>query len=221
VKGEENLKRKKSTGEYLAFLCVKYELSPDMLFCALLAAGENGEAKCGNLSIECRGKMKDRAVFLIMDGAEVVAQFSVPRNFLLQQGNPIRTFMGTDIVRRHINREPKPVYSCAISDLRAGMCSAKVEAKVLEVTKPKLVTTRYGNNARLAKAVLADETGKIKLCLWNDQIDAVSPGDTVQIENARVSMFSGEKQLSLGKKGTLNNIDDLERQQMAMDLPPA
>lgn len=215
------MKRKKSTGEYLAFLSVKYEISPDTLFYALLAAGENGEAKCGNLSIECRGKTNNRAIFLIMDGAEVVTQFSVPNNFLLQKGNPIRTFMETDIVRRYINKEPKPVQPGTIQDLRAGMNNVKVEAKVLEVTKPKLVATRYGNNARLAKAVIADETGKIKLCLWNEQIDAVSAGDTVQIENAKVSMFSGERQLSLGKKGTLSNIEDLERQQMLAELPKA
>ena len=215
------MKRKKSAGEYLAFISVKYEISPDTLFYALLAAGENGESRCGNLSIERRGKMKDRAVFLIMDNDEVVAQFSVPKNFLLQQGNPIRMFMETDIVRRYINKETKLVQSGAIQDLRAGMSNVKVEAKVLEVTKPKLVVTRYGNNARLAKAIIADDTGKIKLCLWNEQIDAVSAGDTVQIENAKVSMFSGERQLSLGKKGTLSNIEDPGRQQIAMDLPPA
>ena len=213
------MKRKNSTREYLAFLSVKYEVNPDALFCALLAAGENGEAKCGNLSIEHRGKIRDRAVFLILEDSEVVAQLSVSKNFLLQQGNPIRAFMETDIVRRYINRETKPVHSGAIQDLRAGMRNVKLEAKVLEVTKSKLVVTRYGNNARLAKAVIADETGKIKLCLWNEQIDAVSAGDTIKIENAKVSVFSGERQVGLGKNGTLNNIDDPSHQQMLMDLP--
>jgi hypothetical protein len=33
-------------------------------------------------------------------------------------------------------------------------------------------------------------------------------------------MFSGERQISLGKKGTLNNIEDPEHQQMLMDLHP-
>ena len=54
------------------------------------------------------------------------------------------------------------------------------------------------------KASIADETGTIKLCLWNGQIGSVSVGDTVQIENARVSAFGGEKQMSLEKTGTLN-----------------
>ena len=213
------MKRKKSPGEYLAFISVKYEISPDMLFDAMLAAEENGEVKCGSLSIECRCKMKDQTIFLIMDNSEVVAQFAVPKTFLLQQGNPIRTFMETKIVRRYVNKETKPAQpESTIQDLRAGMNNVKVAAKVLEVTEPKLVVTRYGNNARLAEAVLADATGKIKLCLWNEQIDSVSAGATVQIENARVSMFSGERQLSLGKKGLLSN---LESDQVLMDLPEA
>jgi hypothetical protein len=219
--GEENLKRKKSTGEYLAFLSVKYEISPDTLFCALLSAGENSKSRCGNLSIECRGKTKDKIIFLIMKDSEVVAQFPVSKKLLLEQGNPIGKFMETDIVRRHIAKETNMVYSQSIRDLRVGMRHVNLKGKVLEVTKPKHVVTRYGNHASLAKALIENETGKIKLCLWNEQVDSVSAGDTVKIENARVSVFSGERQLSLGKKGTLNHIVDLEHRQILMDVPVA
>jgi hypothetical protein len=215
------LKRKKSAGEYLAFLSVKYEVDPDTLFCALLSAGENQKSRCGNLSIECRGKIKDKIIFLIMEDSKVVAQFPVSKKFLLEQGNPIRKFMETDMVRRHIAKETKLAHSRSIRDLRVGMSHINLKAKVLEVTKPKHVVTRYGNHASLAKALIANETGKIKLCLWNEQIDSVSTGDTVQIENARVSVFRGERQLSLGKKGTFNNIGCLGPQQILIDLPTA
>jgi len=58
----------------------------------------------------------------------------------------------------------------------------------------------------------------MNLCLWNDQIDAVSAGDTVQIENARTSTFKGERQLSLGKTGTVNNIDHFEDKMISTDI---
>jgi hypothetical protein len=215
------LRRRKSAGEYLAFLSLKYEVDPDTLFCALLSAGENRKSRCGNLSIEYRGKIKDKIIFLIMVDSEVVAQFQVSEKFLLDEGNPIRKFMETDIVRRQIATETKLAHSRAIRDLQAGMRHVNLKAKVLEVTEPKHVVTRYGNHASLAKALIANETGKIKLCLWNKQIDSVSVGDTVQIENATVSVFNRERQLSLGKKGTLNNIGDLGPQQILMDLPIA
>jgi hypothetical protein len=212
------LKRKKSSGEYLAFLSAKYEVDCDTLFCALLSAGENRKAKCGNLSIECRGKIKGKVIFLIKKDSEIVAQLSVSKNFLSQEGNPIRNFMETDMVRKHIAKKTKCPVSYSIEDLRVGMNHVYLKAKVLEVTQPKQVFTRYGNYASLAKALIEDGTGKIKLCLWNDQIDAVSAGATVQIENARISTFRGERQLSLGKNGTLNNIETVKSEMAPTDL---
>jgi len=203
---KKKVKRKKSSGEYLAFISAKYEVDPDTFFCALLSAGENRKSKCGNLSIECRGKIRDKIIFLITENSQVVAQLSVPQTFLTKEGNPLRNFMGTDMIRKHEAKKIRSPLSCSIQDLRAGMNHVNLKAKVLEVTQPKQVFTRYGNYASLAKAVIADGTGKIKLCLWNDQIDAVSAGATVQIENARTSTFKGERQLSLGKTGTVSNI---------------
>jgi hypothetical protein len=214
------MKRKKSAGEYLAFLSAKYDVNPDTFFCALLSAGENRKARCGNLSIECRGKIKGRLIFLITDGTEVVAQLSVPENFLKKEGNPLRSFMGANMVRKHATKKTKSPISYSIRDLRAGMNHVNVKAKVLEVTKPKQVFTRYGNYASLAKAVIADGTGKINLCLWNDQIDAVSAGATVQIENARTSTFRGERQLSIGKNGSVSNVKHFGDEMTPKDLQP-
>jgi replication factor A1 len=204
------LKRKKSAGEYLAFLCAKHDVDSDRLFFALLSAGENGKAKCGELSIECRDKKKGRIIFLITKDSEVVAQLAASEEFLTRKGNPINDYMETDMVRKQIAKRTKSPTSCTIGDLKVGMNHISLEAKVVEVTKPRVVSTRYGNYASLAKAVIEDNTGQIKLCLWNNQIDAVSAGATVQIKNARTSTFKGERQLSLGKTGTVNNIENLD-----------
>ena len=212
------MKRKKTSGEYLAFISAKYEVNPDEFFCALLSAGENQKSSCGSLSIECRGKVKDKIIFLITENSQIVAQLSVSEAFLKKEGNPIRPFMETDLVRKHEARKIRTPASYSIQDLRAGMNHVSLKAKVLEVTQPKQVFTRYGNYASLAKAVIEDNTGQIKLCLWNDQIDAVSAGTTVQIENARTSTFKGERQLSLGKTGTVSNIKHFEDEMMPTDL---
>jgi replication factor A1 len=212
------LKRKKSAGEYLAYISAKHEVDSDALFCALLSAGENKKSRCGDLSIECRGKVKDNIIFLITKNSKVVAQLPVSEEFLSRKGNPLRSFMETDMVRKQAIKKAKIPDSYSIKDLRHGMTRVTLKAKVLEITKPKQVFTRYGNYATLAKAVIADGTGEIKLCLWNEQIDAVSAGDTVQIENARTSTFRGERQLSLGKNGTLSNIEFLDSEMQPTDL---
>ena len=212
------MKRKKSAGEYLAYISAKHDVDSDALFCALLSAGENKKSRCGDLSIECRGKVKDNIIFLITKNSKVVAQLPVSEEFLSRKGNPLRSFMETDMVRKQAIKKAKIPDSYSIKDLRHGMTRVTLKAKVLEVTKPKQVFTRYGNYATLAKAVIADGTGEIKLCLWNEQIDAVSVGDTVQIENARTSTFRGERQLSLGKNGTLSNIEFLDSEMQPTDL---
>ena len=200
------MRNKVSVGEYLALLSIKYEVDPDTLFYALISAGENSESTCGDLSIRCRSKMQDKTVLLITKGPKVVAQFPIPKSFLLERSNPIRNFRKTEMLRRYLNKKNKGSFH--IRDLRNGMKQVNLKAKVLEVAKPVLVFTRFGNYASVANALLTDETGTIKLCLWNQQMSSIFVGATVKIENARVSTFRGEKQLRIGKNGTLSIVKE-------------
>jgi replication factor A1 len=95
-----------------------------------------------------------------------------------------------------------------VQDLRHGMRKVNIEARVLETSAPLTVQTRYGNSAKLTNAWIADETGKIKLCLWNDQAESVTAGKTVQVKNAQVYTFKGERQLCLGRIGTVNVLQN-------------
>lgn len=91
-----------------------------------------------------------------------------------------------------------------IKDLRNGLKRVDVEAKVVEKTATREVTSRYKNETyRVATVIISDDTGQIKLTLWNDQIEAVNENDTVKIENGYVTSFRGEIQLNVGKYGQL------------------
>jgi hypothetical protein len=197
-----------SVGEYLACLSVKYEVEPDKLFGALVSAREHSASKCGDLSITCRSKLQDRTVLLITNGPKVVAQFPVSKQFLSERSNPIEISKRTDMLRVHLRQKNKEPHAFHVSDLKPGMKRVNLKAKVLEIAKPTPVFTKYGNYAKVANALVADETGAIKLCLWNEQINSLSVRDTVQIENANVSMFRGERQLRIGKFGALHIIED-------------
>jgi replication factor A1 len=216
-----NLRHKRSVGEYLAFLSVKYNVNPDKFLCALRSAEEHQQSKCDNLSIQFRGKIRNALFFLIKSGPVVIAQFPVDNDFLLNKSSYIGNFMKTDRIRRYLLKKTRIATSNSIRDVRAGMSHINVKARILEVAETKHVVTRYGNHASVTKALIADETGTIKLCLWNGQIDSVSVGDTVQIENAQASMFKGERQLSLGKKGTLSSVEEFKPELKSMELPAA
>ncbi len=91
-----------------------------------------------------------------------------------------------------------------IKDLRNGMKRVEVEAQVTEKGNPREVTSRYKDETyTVADAVVADETGSIKLTLWNEQIDQVNVNDKIKIENGYITSFRGEIQLNVGKYGTL------------------
>jgi len=92
-----------------------------------------------------------------------------------------------------------------ISELRDGMRNVNIAAKVLEISEPREVQSRYGSQTfRVATATISDETGTIPLTLWNEQIDKVNIDDTVKVENGYVKTFRGEIQLNVGKYGRLS-----------------
>jgi len=134
----------------------------------------------------------------------VVGQFRVPESFLSEEFNPIRTYMDCDRIRRYTAKKAYAVQSGFIGGLSVGMNHITLSAKVLEIQKPASVFTRFGESAVVANALIGDKTGTIKLCLWDAQIRVVSKGDTVHIKNARAFAFKGEKQLRLGRNGTIS-----------------
>lgn len=194
--------------EELAFLSVKQGVYLAELYQSMVAAREKRKTTCQNLTIEYRGSLKGEAIFLITKDTSVIVQFRVEEEFLLRKDICFENWMDTDKIRRQMNRQNTSKLSTLVQDLRHGMKKVNLEAKVLETPTPSTVQTRYGNSARVTNAWIADETGKIKLCLWNEQVDSVTVGDTVQIKNASVSTFKGERQLRLGKTGTLSVLQN-------------
>jgi len=82
-----------------------------------------------------------------------------------------------------------------------------VTGKIVEKSEPREVTSRYsGTTHRVATATLVDDTGSIKLTLWNEQINQVDVNDMVKIENGYVTSFRGEIQLNVGRYGKLSVV---------------
>jgi ssDNA-binding replication factor A large subunit len=84
------------------------------------------------------------------------------------------------------------------------MKRVSVEAKVVEKGNTREVQSRYKDETyKVADAVVADESGSIKLTLWNEQIDQVNVNDKIKIENGYVTSFKNEIQLNVGKYGKM------------------
>jgi len=91
-----------------------------------------------------------------------------------------------------------------IADLRNGMKRVSIEAIVKEKGTPRQVMSRFGTETyTVADAIVADESGSIKMTLWNEQIAQVKVNDKIKIENGYVTSFKGEVQLNVGKFGKM------------------
>jgi replication factor A1 len=91
-----------------------------------------------------------------------------------------------------------------IKELHDGMKRVSIEATVTEKSDAREVLSRFKDEThRVATAMIADETGTIKLTLWNDQINQVNVNDKIKVENGYVTSFRGEIQLNVGRYGTL------------------
>jgi hypothetical protein len=193
VRGSRLKHKKSSISEHLASLSVQYAVYPAELFQALVTARHNKKATCQSLTVEYRGSVDGEAIFLIKKDDNVIVQFRVEEETLLLKNIPFENWMDTDKVRKQIAKlNPAEPVATYVRDLRHGMKKINLEAKVLQVEEPRMVHTQFGSNALLANALVEDETGKIKLCLWDQQVHAVAVGDTIQVTNASVSTFKGE-----------------------------
>ena len=92
-----------------------------------------------------------------------------------------------------------------IADLTLGMSEVTIEGVISEKFEPRVVNTRYGRRS-VADAILKDETGTIKLSLWEDKIDAVQVDDKVEIRGAYINQYRDELQLNIPRSGTLEVV---------------
>jgi replication factor A1 len=202
--------------EHLAFLSVKYNVYLSELYRALVSARVIGKSVCEDLTVEYRGVINDQAVFLITKANIVVVQFRVAEEFLLRKNISFESWLDTDKIHKQVAKKNLARDLTLIQNLRHGMKKVNLRAEVLETQKPQLIHTQFGNSVMLTNAWITDETGKVKLCLWGEQANSPVVGDIVQIKHASVRTFKGERQLSLGKFGTLSilqsNADRVEQQ---------
>jgi len=203
------MKSKKPTLEdQLAFISAQHEIYPTELFSGLVEAKEEGEkVEVGQLTIEYRGNVGSQAIFLITKEGNVVAQFRVPNETLTRSDLSFDSSMDTGRVKREIARQNPLPSQLKIEDLRVGMKKINVTAEVTDVSEPSKVHTQFRDNAVVSNATVKDETGRILLCLWDQQVNSVHVGDSIEVKNAHVALFKGEKQLRLGKKGSVSVLE--------------
>ena len=194
---------------YLIRVSKKYGLDTRKFFECFREAWAHERSTCNDILIQCRLKTKDDAVFLVTKDQKVVTQLRLTESTLKHlpdvdlENIPWKESSSTMRLERL-----RPV-DMKIKDVNSGIRWVNLKAKIVEKPNARTVFSRFNNNPLgLSTSTISDGTGSIKFPLWNAQINMVSIGDTVQIENGRVRTFRGELQVSVGKTGRLKVVEN-------------
>jgi len=101
-----------------------------------------------------------------------------------------------------------------IEELKPRMKHVDLIFKVIDKGEVREVTSRRTLDIhRVAEITAGDETGIVKLPVWNDTIEKVEVGKTYQLENGYTGFFRGNLQLKIGRHSDLkeseSNIEHL------------
>jgi replication factor A1 len=188
--------------ENLAKIAILHKVDSSEFFNRIVEAWNHDGSECKQLAIKCRVRTKNSAIFLFTNGREVTAQFPISIA-ILQGENQLESYTETILARTSSVKNFDGATS-RIGDLKVGMKKVNLKAEVLEIPESKIVYTRYGTTACISNALIRDETGSMKMSLWNQQINTVHKGDVIDVKNGTVAWFSGERQLRLGRTGSLS-----------------
>lgn len=93
-----------------------------------------------------------------------------------------------------------------IKELKLRQAKIDIEVTVKEIGEVREFE-KFGKIGRVCNVVAYDESGEIKLTLWNEEIDMVKKDDKLKITNGYVNEFQGEKQLTAGRFGKLEVME--------------
>lgn len=91
-----------------------------------------------------------------------------------------------------------------VAQLRQGLSQVAIEGHVEKMSSPRTVSSKKTREElKTSNARLTDDTGSIKLVLWNDQIRQVNEGTRIRFENGYVKEYRGGLQLGIGRWGLI------------------
>lgn len=89
------------------------------------------------------------------------------------------------------------------SDVKPAMRNIDLDLKIVEIEEPRSYIGRSGREGRVTTAIGEDDSGRIKISLWDNDIDKVKVGSLVRIRNGYSRLFRDEVYVSAGMYGKL------------------
>jgi len=78
-----------------------------------------------------------------------------------------------------------------------------VEGKIEGKSPTKIINKKAGGTIDLCEAELVDESGRIKVQFWGDEVNKIQNGLNIRITNGYTNSFKGDITLTKGKYGSM------------------
>ena len=77
-----------------------------------------------------------------------------------------------------------------------------IQVRLVDLEEPREVETNYGVTHVLAEGQVEDDSGGMRLTVWNEkieQIDGVNVGDTMELKDCFITSFKGVLSINVGR----------------------
>lgn len=100
-----------------------------------------------------------------------------------------------------------------IKDIQNGMGDINIRARILDISDIRTFNKRDGGTGKVANLLVGDETGKIRVTLWDEMADLTTHlemDSSVEVLNAyaRENNFNQQVELQVGNRSVIKKIDD-------------
>jgi len=98
-----------------------------------------------------------------------------------------------------------------IDGLRLGLSDVNVKGKVLDAESVRTFDRDDGSEGRVANLVLGDETGRVRVTMWDGQaetVEDVAAGESVEVVDGYTRERDGDLELHVGERGAIESLDE-------------
>lgn len=132
------------------------------------------------------------------------------------QGRPREGYKGLEVSVDRVEPEPDVEITVdtggeTIDSLSLGQSDVTVRGLVLEAGSVRTFDRDDGSEGKVANLTLGDETGRVRVTLWDDQADRtddITAGTAVEVVNGYVRERDGNLEVHVGDHGAVEEIDE-------------
>ena len=176
--------------------------------------GDDGEGRVCNVDVaDASGSVR---VALWDEMATAAAEELEVGQVLRVMGRPKEGYSGLEVSADKVEPDAdadvdvQVLDTYRVEDLSLGASDVDLVGQVLDTDSVRTFDRDDGSEGRVANLTLGDETGRVRVTLWDEKADLVTSfdaGEVVEVGDGYVRDRDGDLELHVGNRGTIEAVD--------------